>query len=69
MNVVLDDTEEVYTEKSGKETKARRELGEQSFFFLPRECRPPRSGVTQHYDLFYRSSARGDCPGAIYLVP
>ena len=28
MNVVLDDAEEVYSEKSGKEVKARRELGE-----------------------------------------
>lgn len=28
MNVVLDDAEEVYTEKQGKEVKARRELGE-----------------------------------------
>jgi len=27
MNVVLDDAEEVYVEKAGKEIKARRELG------------------------------------------
>lgn len=32
MNVVLDDAEEVYTEKAGKEIKARRDLGE----FSPR---------------------------------
>ena len=27
MNLVLDDAEEVYIEKSGKETKARQDLG------------------------------------------
>jgi small nuclear ribonucleoprotein (snRNP)-like protein len=30
MNLVLDDAEEVYIEKSGKETKARQDLGKSS---------------------------------------
>lgn len=31
MNLVLDDAEEVYVEKAGKETKARQDLGESAF--------------------------------------